>query len=84
MENEVFNTLKKYKQEHLIDHYRSIKDPAKKKDFLKQLKSIDYEQASQLYQHVYVERSAIKNMEGQDFQPVTNVATSEDIKIHSK
>lgn len=42
MEGNILETLKKYKQTHLIDHYHTLTDPATKKDFLKQLSSIDY------------------------------------------
>jgi vesicle coat complex subunit len=81
MEQDIFETIKKYGQEHLIDHYEGLTDPALKAHFLAQLHSIDYQQASQLYQHVYVEREQLKNAQNADFAPVSNIATHEDLKL---
>lgn len=58
-----FDKLKKFGQTHLIDHYETIQDPVKKAAFLAQIKSIDYQQAAQLYQHVYLDKSAIKDQQ---------------------
>lgn len=58
---DVFDTLKQHGQTHLAEHYELIQDPKKKEQFLKQLQGIDYQQANQLYQHVYVERQATKD-----------------------
>ena len=52
----VFDTLKQHGQSHLAEHYETIQDPKLQEQFLKQLQNIDYQQANQLYQHVYVER----------------------------
>ena len=56
----------------------------KKEEFIKQLKSIDYEQAQQLYQHVYVERQAVQGQANLEFAPVSNITTHEDLKVHAK
>ena len=47
---------------------------------MEQLKSVDYTQANQLYQSVYVERAALQENAKQEFTPITNVATHEDLK----
>ena len=75
MQGDIFDTLGKFKQNHLAEHYNSLTDPQKKEEFLKQLKSIDYEQAQQLYQHVYVERQAVQAQANMEFAPVSNIAT---------
>lgn len=49
-----------------------------------QIKSIDYQQTAQLYQHVYLDKSAINEQQKSEFAPVSNIATHEDLKIHSK
>lgn len=56
----VFDTIRQYKQDHLIEHYQSISDPAKREQFLKQLQGVNYDQAAQLYQHVYLDKAALK------------------------
>ena len=84
MEGDIFETLNKYNQNHLAEHYKSLNDPKKKEEFLKQLKSIDYAQAQQLYQHVYVERQAVQGQDKLNFAPVSNITTHEDLKVHAK
>ena len=84
MEGDIFDTLKKHGQTHLIDHYQTITDPTKKTAFLNQLKSIDYQQAAQLYQHVYLDQQAIKEQKKNEFSPVSNIATHEDLKVDAK
>lgn len=76
--------MKKFGQSHLIDHYNTIQDQTKKATFLAQIKSIDYQQAAQLYQHVYLDKSAIKEQQKCEFSPVSNIATYEDLKTQSK
>lgn len=56
----VFDKISQYKQDHLTEHYKSISDPVKQEQFLKQLESVNYEQAAQLYQHVYLDKAALK------------------------
>ena len=84
MEGDIFDTLNKYKQTHLAEHYNALTDPKKKEEFIQQLKSIDYEQAQQLYQHVYVERQAVQGQANLEFAPVSNITTHEDLKVHAK
>lgn len=85
MESEpnIFDTIRKYHQEHLIEHFHSINDPQKRQGFLKQLQSVDYEQSAQLFKHVYLEKSALKENQKNEFSPVTNVATVEDLKTQA-
>lgn len=45
---------------------------------------MNYEQAAQLYQHVYLEKSALKEQDKLEFSPVTNVATHEDLQVHAE
>lgn len=76
--------MKKFGQNHLIEHYNSIQDQAKKAALLAQIKSVDYQQATQLYQHVYLDKAAIKEQQKCEFSPVSNIATYEDLKTQSK
>ncbi len=46
---ELQNILKKYGQEHLLNHYESL-DEAHKKELLKQIEQIDFELINSLYQ----------------------------------
>jgi hypothetical protein len=84
MEGDIFTRLAKHNQTHLGDHYHALQDPQKKEAFLKQLEGIDYEQVGQLYQHVYVDRQEAKDQNKVDYQPLTDVATHEDLKVQAK
>lgn len=46
---EIRHILKKYGQEHLLSFYNNIQDANRKEKFLKQIKEIDYELISSLY-----------------------------------
>lgn len=84
MLNDVLDTLKQHGQSHLAEHYEAIQDPKLKEQYLKQLQNIDYQQANQLYHHVYVEREKNLSQENQHFKPVPNITTHEDLKKEAK
>lgn len=65
MGQDIFHEIKIHGQEHLTEHYDRIADKHKQAAFLQQLKSVDYDQANQLYQQVYVEKQALKDNEKQ-------------------
>ena len=48
---EIKNILKKYNQEHLLNHYETL-DETHKKELLEQIEEIDFELANSLYQNV--------------------------------
>jgi hypothetical protein len=79
----IFDTIRQHKQDHLIEHYHSLSDPVKREQFLKQLESVNYEQAAQLYQHVYLDKAALKDHQKNEFSPVHNIATHEDLKTQA-
>lgn len=55
-DQDIFKTIREFKQDHLIDHYHSIETADVRAAFLKQLEAVDYRQAAQLYQHVYLDK----------------------------
>ena len=50
---------------------------------MRQLESVDYSQAAQLYQHVYLDKSALKEHQKNEFSPVSNIATHEDLQTQA-
>jgi hypothetical protein len=80
---DIFAIIDKHGQNHLTEHYKSLKDPQQQEAFLEQIRSIDYQQTAQLYKHVYQERSAVADQKDANFKPVANITTHEDLKTQS-
>lgn len=81
MQEDILDIAAKAGQEHLVAHYKSIKDGVKAEKFLAQLKAVDFDQTNQLFNDVYLHhKNGGKGEDKIEYQPLKNVADRSDVE----
>ena len=81
MQADILEVAKQHGQGHLVEHYETLKDPALKEEFLKQLRDVDFKQVNQLYKEVYLSsKQNTTDAAKVEFQPLKHVVDRAEIK----